>query len=212
MIVGRGRFVTLEGGEGAGKSTLAGALAEALAARGVSALRTREPGGAPGADDIRTLLVRGESERWDPISEALLVMAARREHLERTIRPALAQGRWVVCDRYCDSTFAYQVRGRGLPEAAFEALEALIQSERPDLTLVLDVTPETGLARSRGAALGEERFERMDAAFHARVREGFLERARADPARCVVLAGDSPQEAVLALALEAVDARIAPSA
>lgn len=204
----RGRFVTLEGGEGAGKSTLAGALAEALAGRGVSVIRTREPGGAPGADDIRSLLVRGESERWDTISEALLVMAARREHLQRTIRPALTQGRWVVCDRYGDSTFAYQVRGRGLPQAAFEALETLIEADRPDLTLVLDVDPSLGLGRSRGAAVGEERFEKMDASFHARVRAAFLERAAADPRRCVVLDAAQAPERVLAAALDAIEQRL----
>jgi len=182
-----GFFVTLEGGEGAGKSTLARRLAAALAADGRDVVATREPGGTPGADAVRALLVAGEAERWSPLAETLLFAAARADHLERIIRPALARGAIVVCDRYVDSTFAYQVAGRGLPVAAFDQIHSALAADAPDLTFVLDLDPLTGLARSRGAALGEDRYEGFEAAFHARVRAAFLDRARAAPARTIVL-------------------------
>lgn len=204
----RGRFITLEGGEGVGKSTLAHALSEALTAQGKTIVQTREPGGSPGADAIRALLVRGDADRWDPITEALLFAAARKDHLMRTIQPALARGDWVVCDRFYDSTYAYQVAAGGLAEAAFETLQRLVDAPAPDLTLVLELDPSAGLARSRGGAIGEDRFEQKDAAFHMRVRQAFLDIAAREPSRCVVIDAGQSKDATLAAALAAIDIRL----
>jgi dTMP kinase len=199
-----GRFITLEGGEGAGKSTLLAGLNDALTARGVVVTTTREPGGTPAANDIRELLVRGAGERWSVLSEALLFAAARNDHLERLIRPTLAGGAWVISDRYMDSTYAYQVAGRGLPADTFDTLHRLIGALKPDLTLILDIDPENGVARSRGHASGESRFETMDAAFHARVRASFHALAAREPERCVVIDAAQDKPAVLAAALNAI--------
>ncbi len=161
------------------------------------ALRTREPGGAPGAEAIRGLLLDGTS--WDPVAEAMLHFAARREHLARTIRPALAAGIWVVCDRFADSTLAYQGFGQGLPRATFDALAALtLEGLAPDLTLILDLPPEAGMARaaSRGEALN--RYERLGPEFHARIRAGFRAIAAAEPARCALVDAARPADAVTA--------------
>lgn len=203
-----GRFITLEGGEGAGKSTQAARLAAALAAHGLPVLRTREPGGAPGAEAIRGVLL-GAGRSWDGVAECMLHFAARREHLARTIRPALAAGIWVVCDRFADSTLAYQVHGQGVPRAAWEALAAVaLEGLRPDLTLILDIPPEQGLARA--TARGEtNRYEALGLDFHARVRAGFLAIAEAEPGRCAVLdatAGDA--DSVAAAILNAVRTRL----
>ncbi|MET0182635.1 MAG: dTMP kinase [Caulobacterales bacterium] len=203
-----GRFITLEGGEGAGKSTLAFGLTAALRARGLEVIQTREPGGSEGADAIRSLLVQGAADRWSPTAEALLFAAARSDHLDRLIRPALARGAWVVCDRYTDSTFAYQVVAGGLPQDVFETLQGIIDAPRPDLTLVLDLTPDAGLARSRGAALDEDRFEQKTAEFHARVRAAFLDIAQREQRRCVIIDASQTKDAALAAALEAVDDRL----
>jgi len=204
----RGRFITLEGGEGVGKSTLASALAEALRAEGKDVVQTREPGGAPGADAIRALLVTGGADRWSPIAEALLFAAARSDHLDRTIRPALARSAWVLCDRFTDSTYAYQVAAGGLATPAFETLQRLIDAPTPDLTLVLDLDPAAGLARSRGASAGEDRFEGKGADFHARVRAAFLEIAEREPGRCVVIDASQPRLETLAAAHAAIAARL----
>jgi dTMP kinase len=203
-----GRFITLEGGEGAGKSTLARGLAEALRADGREVLITREPGGAPGADAIRALLVQGDAGRWDAMEEALLFAAARRNHLNHTIRPALARGAWVICDRYYDSTRAYQVAAGGLDPSALDTLTALIEAPAPNLTLVLDFPPDAGLARSQGRQIGEDRFERKTAEFHARVRAEFLAIAKREPHRCVVLDASQSAADVLAQARAAVEARL----
>ncbi|HEX9809147.1 MAG TPA: dTMP kinase [Alphaproteobacteria bacterium] len=199
----RGRFITLEGGEGAGKSTHARLLADHLKARGLSVLLTREPGGAPGAEEIRRLLVSGEPGRWTPMTEALLHSAARAEHVARLIAPALAEGRWVVCDRFADSTMAYQGYGHGLGCETVAALNALVtRSCCPDLTLILDLPVADGLARARARegdnSAGEDRYERMNHDFHERLREGYLEIARAEPGRCVVIDARDTVEAVQA--------------
>ncbi|MGE0595090.1 MAG: dTMP kinase [Hyphomonadaceae bacterium] len=204
----RGFFITLEGGEGAGKSTLARGLAEALAPRGREIVLTREPGGAPGGDAIRTLVVEGEPGRWSAIEEALLFVAARANHLRHTISPALQRGALVICDRYYDSTHAYQVAGGGLTPEALDALNDLIGAPAPDLTLVLDVAPDAGLQRSRGAAAGEDRFEKKGAEFHARVREAFLAIAQAAPSRCVIVDATQDKSDVLAQALAAIEGRL----
>ncbi len=200
-----GRFITLEGGEGVGKSTLARGLAATLRARGFEVLATREPGGAPGADAIRALLVQGEPGRWDALEETLLFAAARLNHLRETIRPALARGAWVICDRYTDSTRAYQVAAGGLDAAKLDALNAILRAERPDLTLVLDLDVGEGLARSRGGSAGEDRFERKGADFHARVRAEFLAIAAREPGRCKIVNAAQAPEAVLAQALAFVE-------
>src|SRR5579872_1063912 len=171
----RGRFVTFEGGEGGGKSTQAKLLARALEAAGHAVVLTREPGGAPGAEEIRKLIVEGAPERWDAVTEALLISAARREHVVRTIEPALATGHWVVCDRFADSTQAYQGEGRGLDRAMLDGLRQLaIGALAPDLTLILDLPASLGLERARQRSGGAQRFEAMDLAFHERLRRGFL--------------------------------------
>jgi dTMP kinase len=197
--VTRGRFITLEGGEGAGKSTLLQNLSDALKKRGLKIVATREPGGTPAADGIRQLLVTGASDRWSVVSEALLFAAARNDHLERVIRPALAQGAWVLCDRYADSMWAYQVAAGGLPQETFDTLHRIIGAEQPDVTLILDLDPQTGVGRSSGAAAGEARFEGMELQFHQRVRAAFLDLAKRE--------SSGPKEDVLAAALSAIDRR-----
>ena len=187
----RGSFITIEGGEGAGKSTHAALLGEALERAGIDAVVTREPGGAPGAEEIRALLVEGDVSRWDPMSEALLHYAARKEHLETTVMPALRAGRWVISDRFADSTMAYQGYGHDLGPGIIARLHELVIGDfSPDLTVILDVDAETGLERADAGL--EDRYERMGIDFHRRLREGFLEIARLDPDRCALLdAGQS---------------------
>ncbi len=183
----RGRLITFEGGEGAGKSTQIGCLEAALGAAGLGVVATREPGGTPGAEAIRALLVDGAPDRWSPLTEALLLLAARQDHVIRVIEPALAAGRWVLCDRFIDSTRVYQGVAGALGLALIDQLHRTVFGElRPDLTLILDLPVPSGLARRRAAA-GANRFERMDPAYHERVREGFLAIARAEPERCRVI-------------------------
>jgi len=206
---GRGRFITLEGGEGGGKSTQARRLAAALEQIGLEVVLTREPGGSPGAEQIRALLVDGEVHRWDAVTEALLHFAARRDHLQRTVLPTLERGAWVVSDRFVDSTVAYQGYGRGLDLAAIDALTRMtVGPTTPDLTLILDLPVEAGLTRAGGRGTGEDRYERMGHAFHQRIRDGFLEIARKDPRRCVVIDASPDEDAVHAAVLEAVRARL----
>ena len=203
----QGRFITLEGGEGTGKSTLAIGLAQALSGR-AKIVVTREPGGAPGADAIRALLVSGDANRWSATEEALLFAAARLNHLTHTIRPALERGEWVVCDRYYDSTRAYQVAAGGLKTETLDTLNAIIAAPVPDLTLVLDIDPDAGLARSRGEHIGEDRFERKDTAFHQRVRAEFRAIAARELKRCVLIDAAQSKEQVLAASLAAIEARL----
>jgi dTMP kinase len=183
-----GRFITFEGGEGTGKSTQVQKLVERLAKEGIEAVKTREPGGAPGAEAIRKLLVEGETARWDALTEALLHTAARRDHLEKTVRPALARGAWVISDRYVDSTIAYQGFGHGLPVEDIRRLHRLANGGfMPAMTFILDLPVEAGLARAARRGGAEDRYERMDKAFHERLRKGFLAQAEADPERCQVI-------------------------
>jgi dTMP kinase len=203
------RFITFEGGEGAGKSTQAKRLAAALEACGISVCATREPGGSPGAEQIRALLVEGEPGRWDVLTETLLMFAARVDHLAETIRPALAAGRWVICDRFTDSTYAYQGAGRSLDVQAIAAIEAAaVRSFRPELTFILDVPVETGLARA-GARSGshETRFEHFDTAFHARLRDFFHALAEREPERCVLIDSTAPPDDVAARIWQTVSTR-----
>jgi dTMP kinase len=183
-----GRFITLEGGEGAGKSTQIARLADWLKARGRDVVTTREPGGAPGAEMIRKLLVEGPTERWDGTTEALLHFAARRDHLRATVWPALERGAWVVSDRFADSTRAYQGYGHGLDLESLDRLyEVAVDGFHPDLTIILDLPVEAGLARAAARRGTETRYESLPRDFHERVRQGFLEIAKNEPKRCAVV-------------------------
>lgn len=205
----RGRFITLEGGEGAGKSTQARRLAEALRARGHEVVTTREPGGSPGAEALRGLLVNGAADRWSPTAEALLMYAARSDHLDRLIRPALARGAWVVCDRFADSSRAYQGFAGGVDPSFIEALDrGVVGDDQPDLTLIFDLPVEAGLRRAAGRGGDEARFEGKGAEFHRRLREGFLAVARAHPERCVVIDADAGPDEVFERAWSAVAERL----
>lgn len=186
-----GRFITFEGGEGAGKSTQIGLIAARLRARGLTVLETREPGGP-----VRDLLVKGDDE-WAPMAEALLHFAARADHLEKTIRPALADGTWVLCDRFADSTMAYQGIAQGLGPDAVNALYDLVAGDlKPDLTLILDLPVSVGLDRAGRRDIDETRYERMGTAFHETLRQAFLDIAADAPERCVVVDANAPIETV----------------
>jgi dTMP kinase len=204
-----GRFITFEGGEGAGKSTQLRCLADSLRQRGLDVVTTREPGGSEGAEQIRSLLVDGAPGRWDGITEALLHFAARRDHLCRLVWPALAQGSWVLCDRFADSTLAYQGFGHGLPsQAILQLYHFAVGNFSPDLTLILDLSIEQGLARAAARGGGEDRYERMDVAFHQRLRDGFLSIATLYPERCVVIEADAAAAAIAARILALVEQRL----
>lgn len=207
----RGRFITFEGGEGAGKSTQCARLAERLRERGHEVVVTREPGGSPGAELLRDILVKGDSDRWSPMSEALLMYAGRRDHLERLIRPALARGAWVVCDRFADSTRAYQGAGGGVDAAFVEDLDRwVVGADQPDLTLIFDLPVEVGLERAFGRDMFEARFEAKGTAFHQRLREGFRDIAAREPGRCVLIDAVGERDGVAARVWDAVEARLAP--
>lgn len=210
MAPSPGKFITLEGGEGTGKSTQARLLQDALQQRGLNVVLTREPGGSPGAERIRKLLVEGEPGQWDAMGEALLLFAARRSHLRETIVPALQHGEWVICDRFTDSTYAYQGEAGGLGRAVIHRLSALAldaDSPVPDLTLMLDIPVELGLARAALRGGAENRFERLGAEFHQRLREGFLQIARDEPARCAVIDAAPPPEMVARAILSVLTSR-----
>jgi dTMP kinase len=204
-----GRFITLEGGEGAGKSTQIARLKAWLEGRGHRVTTTREPGGSPGAEMIRKLLVEGPVERWDGTTEALLHFAARREHLRSTVWPALKRGDWVVSDRFADSTLAYQGYGHGIDAKIFEQLyEVAAGSFRPDLTIILDLPIETGLRRAAERRGTETRYEGLPHDFHARVRSGFLEIAAREPKRCIVIDATGTVDAIAQAIADAVSDRL----
>ena len=191
------KFITFEGGDGAGKSTQIKILADHLRAREIDCVTTREPGGTPNAEMIRKLLVTGESERWDPQSEALLHFAARRAHLKNIIWPALERGDWVISDRFADSTMAYQGLGMGLGREAIKALYKFSVGDfAPDLTFVLDIPVDLALARARQRASEEIRYENMNTQFHEEVRASFLKIAEQEPSRCVVVKAENTISAV----------------
>lgn len=205
----RGIFITFEGGEGAGKSTQIRRLAERLRAGARDVVLTREPGGSPGAESIRELLLNGETDRWSPLTEALLMNAARRDHIERVIAPALARGAVVLCDRFADSTRAYQGAGGALDPAVIAQLEAAVVGDiRPDLTLIFDLPVEEGLRRALSRNGGEERFEAKGSAFHERLRAAYLNIAEAEPERCVLIDATATLDAVEAAILAAVQPRL----
>jgi dTMP kinase len=204
------RFVTFEGGEGAGKSTQVKLLVRALRHGGIEARSTFEPGGAPGAEAIRALLVNGEIDRWSPMSEVLLHYAARVEHLERLVKPALARGQWVLCDRFADSTLAYQGYGAGVEGERIDKIRQLVLGRfAPDLTFVLDLPVAEGMARLARRDGEDSRYERMSRDFHERVRQGYLEIAAREPERCVLLeSGGATPEAIHARICEILCRRL----
>jgi dTMP kinase len=209
-VMTRGLLITFEGGEGVGKSTQVARLAPRIAALGCEVVTTREPGGSPGAELIRNLLVRGTADRWSPVTETLLIYAARRDHVERVIAPAMERGAVVVCDRFADSTRAYQGAGGGAPIELIEALERhVLGGARPALTLIFDLPAEAGLARAAEREHLETRFEAKGLAFHRRLRAAFLDIARAEPERCVVIDAAADADEVEAAAWSAVSGRLA---
>jgi dTMP kinase len=210
--VTRGKFITFEGGEGAGKSTQGRLLKTALEACGHAVVLTREPGGSPGAEEIRKLLVEGEPGRWSALSETLLFVAARADHVEKTIEPALQKGAWVISDRFSDSTYVYQGIARGLGVDKVRALQhAALGAYAPDLTLIVDVDPNEGLKRAHGRGHpAENRFEKFDGGFHARLRSAFRDIAAREPERCVLIDGARAVEAVAADIWRAVEMRLHP--
>jgi dTMP kinase len=194
-----GRFITFEGGEGAGKTTQIALLAERLRAAGQSVVTTREPGGTTGAEAIRALLVTGEADRWDAMTELLLLNAARRDHVQRLIRPALARGDTVLCDRFIDSTRIYQGFVKGLDDDVICALHAQATGSLwPDCTLLLDLPADTGLERASIRHGHENRFEGEGLAFHTRLRQGFLALAARAPERINIIDANAPLETVAA--------------
>lgn len=205
----RARFITLEGGEGAGKSTQIKRLAAALAAAGTPHITTREPGGSPGGEAIRNLVVTGTADRWHPTTEALLFMAARYDHLETKIKPALAAGEWVLCDRFYDSTYIYQGVAKSVGGAWLDGLyRQLFANAAPDLTLLLDLPPSVGLKRAdKRGNVAESRFEQMDVSFHETLRAGFLQLAKDNPERIATVDATKDADAVHAAIIEAVNAR-----
>lgn len=216
MTAGKGVFITLEGGDGTGKSTQIRMLSAALAASGVNVVATREPGGTPQAERIRNLLLQRDSGSFDPLTEAMLMFSARREHLVNKIWPSMEEGKWVISDRFADSTRAFQGYGMGLDMALIERLYNLVAGDfQPDLTMIFDIDPEAGLARSikhmsqtsNATESTEDRYERMGLAFHTRLREGFLSIARDNPARCVVIDASQDIDSVHRQVLDTVTKR-----
>lgn len=206
--MGRARFITFEGGEGSGKSSHSRRFVEWMRSQGHEVVATREPGGTPGAEEIRTLLVQGDAKRWEPMTEALLHFAARRDHVGKVIQPALARGAWVVSDRFVDSTMAYQGYGHGLGAEPINLLRKLVLGDfAPGLTVLFDVSVELGLRRAGKRVTADARYESMGTAFHERVREGFLAVARAEPERVVVVDSSKPVAEVAAAVQAAVRAR-----
>lgn len=197
-------FISFEGIDGSGKSTQARLLADRLRALGHETVLTREPGGSDGAEQIRALLVEGGQERWSPETELLLFNAARRDHVERLIRPALDRGAWVVSDRFADSSRVYQGVARDGNRQLVEALHCLVIGIEPDLTFLIDMDPAAALARSKARGGAEDRFESLGLEFQQRLRAGFLALAREYPDRIRVIDGEGPEDAVAARVLAAL--------
>ena len=207
----RGRFITLEGGEGVGKSTLATALEARLVARGIKVVRTREPGGTPGAEAIRRLILSPPVEvaGWEPIAETLLFYAARTDHLDKLIRPALAAGSWVICDRFSDSTRAYQAAAGHVPSEHIETIDRIcVGDTTPDLTLVLDLPLNAARDRMTARANDKDAIESRVLSYHEAVHKAFLDIARANPQRCIVLDASAAPSALADIAMAAINERL----
>jgi dTMP kinase len=207
-----GKFITIEGGEGVGKSTQIAALREYLGATNIEVVLTREPGGTPRAERIRALLLETNEESMPATCELLLMFAARATHVENVIRPALARGAWVVCDRFIDATYAYQGGGRGFDRSLIATLERVVLAGlRPDLTLLLDAPVELGTARAQARnrkGSGTDRFEQEHRAFFERVRNAYLDRAKAEPARIALIDAAQSQEQVARAIRDVVQTRL----
>jgi dTMP kinase len=206
-------FISFEGGEGSGKTTQIRRLESWFRQRGREVVVTREPGGSPGAEEIRNLLLTGDPGRWDAVTEALLMFASRRDHVERTIRPALAEGKVVLCDRFADSSVAYQGFGHGLgAEFIHNLWQIAIDGFKPDLTLIFDLPVEVGLeragARFANISAAEDRFERMGTEFHQRLRNGFIEIARKNPERCEIVDANGDIDLVCERMISVVSTRL----
>lgn len=206
-----GLFITFEGIDGSGKSTQCRLLAEALTEAGRDVVLTREPGGSPGAEDIRRMVLEGDPDKWSAETEILLFTAARRDHLERTINPALAAGKIVVCDRFADSTRMYQGLSRGDLRATVDRLHEMMIGREPDLTFLIDMDPATGLARAKGRQGTEERFEDFGLALQEKMRAGFLALADEFQGRFCVLDGNRPVEVVARDVLAQAHAKLTAS-
>lgn len=207
----RGRFITLEGGEGVGKSTLASALEARLTARGRKVVRTREPGGTRGAEAIRSLILNPpvDVSGWEPIAETLLFYAARTDHLDKLIRPALQAGSWVLCDRFSDSTRAYQAAAGHVPSEHIETLDRICVGDTiPDLTLILDLPLSAARDRMTARANDKDAIESRVLSYHEAVHKAFLDIARANPQRCVVLDASLAPAALAEVAMTAIDERL----
>ncbi len=208
-----GRFITFEGGEGAGKSTQVGILADRLSRSGRPVFVTREPGGSPAAEEIREVLLSGQAAQFGPLAESVLFAVARGDHIDNAIRVALQQGQWVICDRFIDSTRAYQGATAGVPRGLINALEKItVGALLPDVTFVLDIPVEEGLARVAARAEGQEldRFESQELMTHERIRRGFLDIAEEEPGRCVVVDASQPEAMVAEDVWETVLQRLNP--
>ncbi len=193
--MGLARFITFEGIDGSGKSTQSRRFADHLRAQGEDVILTREPGGSAGAEEIRQLLLTGETDRWSAETEILLFTAARRDHLEKTIQPALEAGKTVICDRFADSTRVYQGATRGDLRPKVDALHSLMIEREPDLTFIIDMDPAVALARGLARGSGEDRFEDFGVGFQETLRHGFLALAKVNPDRCVLIDGSrSPDQ------------------
>jgi dTMP kinase len=211
-----GKFITFEGGEGSGKSTQARRLADRLRSQGIAVVLTREPGGSPFAEALRKILLDPKSPSHTALSEALLFYAARADHLDKTIRPTLSGGAWVICDRFSDSTRVYQGKAGGLPDEIFAALEKIVVSPtKPDLTFILDVPAELGLNRalsrrtqSASAKAPPDAYEGRDLAYHRALRDGFTALARSEPQRCVLIDAAQDEAAVAASIWRTVETRL----
>lgn len=203
------RFITFEGGEGAGKSTQVKRLASSFAAAGIASVTTREPGGSEGGEAIRNLVVSGSADRWNDTTEALLFMTARYDHVERLIKPAMANGAWVLCDRFYDSTYVYQGMVKGVGTEWLDGLYAhLFGNFSPDVTLLLDLPAEAGLRRATARGNdAESRFERMGLEFHTKLREAFLSRHAAEPNRVLKIDASQSPDAVHAQIIAVLNAR-----
>lgn len=205
----RGRFISVEGGEGAGKSTQISLLSAALNTAGIAHITTREPGGSDGAEAIRQLIVTGAQDRFDPISETLLIMAARAHHVQAIIKPALRDGIWVLCDRFFDSTRVYQGVAKGVGDAWLQQLHHTIFGNlSPDVTLLYDIAPDIGLKRALSRKGNETRFEELPLSFHHALRQGFLAIASAEPQRLVVIDASDSASAVHAATLAELNQRL----
>lgn len=211
-LVQRGQFVTFEGGEGSGKSTQIAALARKLTAQGIATIATREPGGSPDAEKIRSFILSGGAKDLGALAETFLFSAARLDHVRQTIAPALQAGKWVLCDRFADSTRAYQGVAGKVDERTVRAIETVaIDGRAPDLTIILDIPVEVGMARAqarRGTAISADRFEGEAFDYHEKIRQAFVDLARDEPHRCVLIDADRAADDISADIWHAVHHRL----